>query len=134
MQFYLLSFVFNLTACFFLGAAFLAEKIPGYDEMAERIHSSILMISVGIGAAVVGVFKLFSPITPVFFFGDLFPALFGLVAGFILIVSYMKEKGKATGESVDRVFSLLESFQTILAFVGIGVVLLHFLFPEILFI
>jgi len=92
----------------------------------------------GILSAVVGVLKLLSPaMDTTFFFGDLFPAVGGIAAGYLLIFGIYRQDSFSTsppGGSLDKFGVNLLRFRK---FIGLGlmaVAVLHFLVPKIIFL
>ena len=86
----------------------------------------------GILAMVVGILKLLLPVK-VFFLGDLLPALAGIVAGFVIIYGFYRERASSTADNGSFRETLLYHKKV----VGIGllvVAVLHFLFYRALFL
>jgi len=92
---------------------------------------------VGILSGVTGLLKLLAPVQVVVL-GDLLPATAGIVAGFMLVYSFAFRRGpdsEAGGEGrMERIGDALLKYKKPIGFACIAVAVLHFLFPEALFL
>jgi hypothetical protein len=91
---------------------------------------------------VIGVLKLIfrSPGERVVIAGDLLPALVGIILGVILIGEAFGQHPKAEGgperveKSVEKVTEAIMPYRVPVGIAGVVVGLLHFIFPNILFL
>jgi hypothetical protein len=104
----------------------------------SRFSNPTAHLVLGILSAVVGVLKLLSPaMDTTFFFGDLFPAVGGIAAGYLLIFGIYRQDSFSTsppGGTLDKFGVNLLRFRK---FIGLGlmaVAVLHFLVPKIIFL
>jgi len=109
-----------------------SEKPPSFAD------NPTFNLVLGILSAVTGVLKLLSPtVDKIPILGDLVPAISGVAAGLVLIFGIYRQSTPSASPSTNSLDSLAG---TILAFrkpFGLGllaVALLHFLFPEALFL
>ena len=132
VQFYFLSIVLNALAGYIL--------LKGNEEGALGFKSGLSLkdesfrLVVGILSVLVGLLKILSVVegdVPVI--GDLFPALAGLLSGFILISEYYR--GRSTmevPERAEKVNRLLVANRKIIGVAALAAAVLHFLFPKVL--
>jgi len=111
------------------------------NKMIEktRFSNPTYHLVLGILSAVVGVLKLLSPnADKILILGDLLPAAGGVAAGFLLIFGiYRQESSSAvqqTNESLDKYGVSLLRFRKSIGLGLLAVALLHFLFPQTLFL
>jgi len=108
------------------------EESPLIFESGFSLKDETFRLIVGIAAALTGLMKILSPIDiPVI--GDLFPAMAGILAGFILIFEYYRGRTSldATGK-VEKIDRLLVANKKLIGIVGLVAAALHFLFPTVL--
>jgi uncharacterized membrane-anchored protein len=99
------------------------------------LDNETIRLVLGILTLVSGLLKLLSSIEgdiPVI--GDLFPAVFGLFAGFILVFDYYRTKTSIESEKSELVERILTQNKRWIGFVTIVSAILHFLFPSVLFL
>lgn len=116
------------------------KKKASIKIMENKISSSEIFTNktfrlvVGILAFIVGLFKLFVVVkSGVIIFADFFPAVFGLVSGFSILLNLYFSKSSI--EFIPEVLNVLFIKNvTILGFCTIIIAALHFIFPEALFI
>ncbi|MCQ2587666.1 MAG: hypothetical protein MJ174_06080 [Treponema sp.] len=116
------------------------KKKASIKNMENKISSSEIFTNktfrlvVGILAFIVGLFKLFVVVkSGVIIFADFFPAVFGLVSGFSILLNLYFSKSSI--EFIPEVLNVLFIKNvTILGFCTIIIAALHFIFPEALFI
>lgn len=116
------------------------KKKTSIKNMENKISSSEVFTNktfrlvVGILAFVVGFFKLFVVVkSGVIIFADFFPAVFGLVSGLSILLNLYFSKSSI--EFIPEVLNVLFIKNvTILGFCTIIIAVLHFIFPEALFI
>jgi len=137
IQLYVLSIVCNGLAGYVL---FLDD-----DSINEKtifsLSGSTFHLVLGILSAVTGVLKLLSPIPHnitstqgIIILGDLVPALAGLAAGLMLIFGIYRQNMSAKSGELDRLGVSLLAFRKPIGLGLIAVALVHFLFPQILFL
>jgi len=136
IQLYFLSILCNGLSGYLLFAGNENENEPA-EKSRLSYHTYHLVL--GILSAVVGFLKLLSPNADnILIFGDLLPALGGIAAGFLLIFGIYRHDSLAISQVQT---SSLDSFGlSLLRFrksIGLGlfaIALLHFLFPQTLFL
>lgn len=136
VQLYFLSIVFSGLA----GFLFIFENM-GKDDSAEgsikpSYMSNGFRLIVGILAAIVGILKLLSPMKGIPILGDLLPAAAGIVAGFMLIFEFYRDHSSDAGsyEKIDHFGDFFLHNKKAAGFAVLVVALLHFLFPQALFL
>jgi uncharacterized membrane-anchored protein len=136
IQFYFLSIFFNAVSGYVL--AMENQKEDRTFEAAGSTFSldnETIRLVLGILTLVSGLLKLLSVIEgdiPVI--GDLLPAVFGLLAGFILIFDYYHTKTNIESEKSELIERILIKNKRWIGFVAIASAVLHFLFPSVLFL
>jgi hypothetical protein len=92
----------------------------------------------GILSAVTGILKLLSPtVDRIPILGDLVPAISGIAAGLVLIFGIYRQSTPSASTSTNSLDSLAETLLSFRKPLGLGllvVALLHFLFPQALFL
>ncbi|MCL2374085.1 MAG: hypothetical protein FWC65_02430 [Treponema sp.] len=133
LQFYFLSIAMNALAGYIL--------LKGDDDDGLVVFkggfsfkNDTFRLVVGIVAALTGLMKILSVIegdVPVI--GDLFPAMAGLLAGFLLIFEYYRTRASAEAvDGVDKIDRLLVANKKVIGGAAIVAAVLHFLFPTVL--
>ena len=92
---------------------------------------------IGIISMVVGILKFLLAMNDTPFFGDFIPALFGLIAGFVLIFGVYRVRNSKVAENnskLDRLGEIMLRNRKVLGMVLLVAALLHFLFPQALFL
>jgi hypothetical protein len=135
IQFYLLSIVLNGLIGFLLVFGDVIEGNSTANGFKLFLSSWGLRLFLGILAAITGIMKLLSPVLngmPIL--GDIFPALAGLTAGFILIFGFYRENSakSETEGTLDRIGDAFLQYKKVLGVVLIIIAVLHFLFPTAL--
>ena len=135
VQIYFLSIVLNGLVGFIL--IYGAAKEDSADETNAQFFftSGGFRLILGIISVVVGILKFLSPMKTLIL-GDLVPALAGLVAGFVLVFGFYRERTSRTGDE-GRFGSFGETLLCHKKAVGVGLLVcavLHFLFPRALFL
>jgi hypothetical protein len=104
----------------------------------SRFSNPTSHLVLGILSAVVGVLKLLSPtLETTFFFGDIFPAVGGIAAGYLLIFGIYRQDSFSTSPpqgSLDKFGVNLLRFRKFIGLGLIAVAVLHFLFAKIIFL
>ena len=132
LQVYFLSVLMNALAGYLL----ISRGEGGIPEFKSSfsLDDETLKLIIGILAALTGLFTLLSPIegdVPVL--GDLVPAVAGLLAGFVLIFEYYRER--STLEENDRMQKIDRIFVGNKGIIGIAALIaavLHFIFPRVM--
>ncbi|MDR1109042.1 MAG: hypothetical protein LBL19_08415 [Spirochaetaceae bacterium] len=135
IQFYFLSIFFNAVSGYIL-----AMEGPKEEPVVETgsqfsLNNETIRLILGILTLVSGLLKLLSATQgdiPVI--GDLLPAVFGLLAGFILIFDYYHTKTSVESEKSELIERVLIKNKRWIGFVAIASAVLHFLFPSVLFL
>ncbi|MBI9103383.1 MAG: hypothetical protein JEY99_13275 [Spirochaetales bacterium] len=134
IQFFFLSVLLNVVGGALLASDFLNEKLPVIswlnDPFRDMANSRLIL---GILSIIVGIFKLLSVISgDVKIVGDLLPALSGLLVGFGLLVEYYRTRTDVQTEN--NINTILDNYKHIFGTAAIGVGILHFFFPRVLFL
>jgi len=134
VQLYFLSILCNALSGYVLfagGGNADSEKTPGLAD------NPTLILTLGILSAVTGALKLLSPtVDKIPIIGDLVPAVTGIAAGLVLIFGIYRQNvpSASTSSSLDSLAVTLLSFRKPLGLGLFAVALLHFLFPQALFL
>ena len=132
IQFYFLSIVLNLLA----GYTIIQERIESTEtDPWYSFNSDTFRLILGVGSLVIGLLKLFfsySTNPPIF--GDLIPALAGLLCGFMLIFEFYLSRTSIASEQSEKIALLLLGKQKWIGGLAIVSGVLHFLFPQALFL
>jgi hypothetical protein len=131
VQLYALCIIFNTIGGLILTSEYLLDRFKGFSKVNELINSKGSKLVVGIVTVVIGVFKLFAPMEGIPIIGDLLPAAASLAIGATLIFEFMKESSTMTSETMSRIDELVLSNKIIIGFAGIGVTIIHLLFPTV---
>ena len=145
VQLYFLSILCNGLAAYIFISRENWENETVESGMKFSPQNELFRLILGILAAISGILKLLSPYTqysenPVAgripILGDLIPAAGGLAAGFILIFSYYRDHVQAIDSEgkLDRIGDAFLRWKKILGFALLLSVILHFLFPQALFL
>ena len=137
IQLYFLSVLFNGLIGFLLVFENPAENGSIENSTKFSLNSGSFRLILGILSAMTGILKLFSPIfNRVYILGDLFPALGGIAAGFILIFEfYRNHSSKIEYEGqLDRIGNVFLRYKKMTGFALIALAVLHFIFPTALFL
>lgn len=136
LQFYFLSIVLNALAGYFL--------LTGDDEGVLEFKGNFSLkdetfrFVLGILTGLTGLFKILSPIENeagniIYVFGDLVPAVVGILAGFILIFEYFKNRATLDAtDNTEKIDRVLIANKKIIGICALAAAVLHFLFPRVL--
>ena len=118
----------------------------GFDQLDERLHvgsffsaatfkSPGFAFGLGVVTALVGLFQFLS-VHPddTIILGNLVPAAAGVVLGGTLMLAYYREKSTVESAFVNRLDAIFLQNSAGLAYLGLLVALLHFLFHRVLFL
>jgi len=134
-QLYFLSIVLNG----FAGFLFLFGDLGGNDSDGSgkrfAFVGSGFRLIIGILALLTGILKLLYPME-VLIFGDLLPALAGIIAGFMLIYGFYRERSSHVDdeEKINRFGEIILHYKKAVGIVLLAAALLHFLLPRALFL
>jgi len=127
----------------------LCNGISGYllfsgnegESINSQKFSPVFYLVLGILSAVTGVLKLLSPtMDKIFILGDLIPAAAGIISGLMLIFGiYRRISPVASSEvsvsgSLDNIALNLLAFKKPIGISLLAVAVIHFLFPQALFL
>lgn len=131
LQFYFLSIALNVLAGYILFTG--DDDVLGFKSRFSLKDETFKLI-VGILSAITGLLKILSPIEgDVRIIGDLFPALTGLLCGFILILDYYHGSSSMVASGrLEKVDLLLLKNRKIIGIAALIAAVLHFLFPTVL--
>jgi hypothetical protein len=104
----------------------------------SRLSNPTSHLALGILSAVVGVLKLLSPNPEkILILGDLLPAAGGVAAGFMMIFGIYRQDMSSTPQAQGTLDKFGIDLLRFRKFIGLGLIaiaILHFLFPEALFL
>ncbi|MCL2066670.1 MAG: hypothetical protein FWG99_04315 [Treponema sp.] len=141
IQFYFLSILCNSLIGYILfvydGAG--EENVDkGFNTGVLSINNPTFHLVLGILSIISGVLKLLSPaMDNIPILGDLLPAVAGVIAGFVLIFGVYRRQSTASVDKDSRMDRLGENLLRYRKFLGAALLvtaLLHFLFPQALFL
>ena len=138
-QVYFLSILCTGLSGFLLFTGLEGESYDSNEKFSLR--NSTFHLVLGIICAITGVLKLLLPVymgesKPIYFFGDLVPALACIAAGIVFVFGIFR-KNSITADakgSLDRLGQTLLYFRKSLGIALMAIAVLHFLFPQALFI
>ncbi|MCL2382052.1 MAG: hypothetical protein FWC64_10785 [Treponema sp.] len=132
LQFYFLSIVMNALAGYVLISG--DRDAPMVFKSGFSIKDETFRLVVGVASALTGLMKILSSVEgDVPIIGDLFPALTGFLAGFILVFEYYRNRTSVeVTERVEKVDRLLVANKKIIGVAALVAAVLHFLFPTVL--
>ncbi|MCL2232214.1 MAG: hypothetical protein FWB99_03965 [Treponema sp.] len=134
LQFYFMSIVMNALAGYILVTGDKEDHEPLVFKSGLSFKDETFMLVVGILSVLTALMKILSSVegdVPVI--GDLFPALTGFLAGFILIFEYYRKRTSLeTSDSTEKVDRLLIANKKIIGMAALAAAVLHFLFPRVL--
>jgi hypothetical protein len=131
IQLYALSIIFNTIGGLILTSEYLLDRFKGFSKVNDLINSKGSKLAIGIVAVVIGIFKLFSPMDGIPIIGDLLPSAASLGIGATLIFDFMKETSNVASDTLARIDELVLSNKIIIGFAGIGITIIHLLFPTV---
>ena len=143
IQFYFLSISLNIIGGFLLASEYLFNKFSGlsaFDGLTSFFENNpVRRFILGCFCFFVGILKFISVIKgdiPVV--GDLLPALFGVLIGFILIYEFYKERSKdkmnEAPSPMDSLQATLLKYKNAIGIAGIIISVFHFILPRVLFL
>ena len=133
IQLYFLSILCNGLCGYILFAGSEEQEI---DKSRLSLNNPTVHLVLGILSAVTGILKLVDPVRYIFF-GDFFPAIAGLVGGFILIFGLYKQGTYAMSESHKSMNDFAANLLNLRKPIGLALIaaaVLHFIFPRALFL
>jgi hypothetical protein len=105
------------------------------EKARFTINNPVFFLVLGICCIVIGVLKLLSPtLDGIIILGDLIPSAAGVIAGLILIFGIYRQDVSAKSGELDRLGTNMLSFRKPIGLGLMVVALLHFLFPQALFL
>jgi len=137
IQLYFLSILCNGVA------GYLLFSMNDGEDSSPRfpINNPTFYLVLGILSAVTGILKLLSPIPygvnsvrGVLVFGDLIPALAGIVAGIVFIFGLYRKEGAQSSGELDRIGTSLLALKKPIGMGLMATALIHFVFGQILFL
>jgi hypothetical protein len=106
------------------------------SSLRFSLHNTTFRLVLGILSALVGILKLLSPaLDGIPFLGDFLPGLGGIAAGFVLIFGSYRERATIASEgALDRVGDAFLKYRKGVGIILLAIAVLHFLFPQALFL
>lgn len=135
IQFYFLSILLNAVSGYVLITEDKEEDRAFETGPRFSLDNQTIRLVLGILTLISGLLKLLSSTQgdiPVI--GDLFPAVFGLFAGFILVFDYYRTKTSIESEKSELIERILIQNRRWIGFATIISAIVHFLFPSVLFL
>ena len=141
-QFYLLSVVSTIVAGLVLSSDYLKTKSDFFGSFRFLQKNKSIQVITGLVTAAIGVLKLIfrSPGEDVAVVGDLLPAAAGIILGVILIGEAFRQFPKQgevqekVEKSVEKITKRIAPYRIPVGIAGAVIGLVHFLFPQILFL
>ena len=137
IQLYFLSILCNGLSGYILFAGNNEGETPE-RSLHLSLNNPTFHLILGILSAVTGVLKLLSPtMDGIFFLGDLLPAASGVFAGLLMIFGVYRQSASITSEASGTLSHLGASLLRFRKQFGLGLIasaLIHFLFPQALFL
>jgi hypothetical protein len=130
-QLYVLCIIFNMIGGLILTSEYLLDRFKGFSKINDLINTKGSKLVIGIICVVIGVFKMFSPKDGIPIIGDLLPSAASLGIGATLIFDFMKETANVSSETLARIDELVLSNKIIIGFAGMGITIIHLLFPTV---
>jgi len=135
IQLYFLSILCNSLSGYIL---FAGNENEAEENSVSFLNNPTFHLVLGILSAVTGILKLLSPsIGGILILGDLIPAAAGIMAGFMLIFGIYRKDTSMSIESTGTLDILGANLLRFRKPIGLGlfaVSLIHFLFPQALFL
>ncbi len=134
-QFYFLSIFVNLIGGILLSGDVLNKQFSKLEMLQELFKAPSYIIGFSIFSAITGIFKIISVFAgdvPVI--GDLIPALLNIVIAVYLFISWQKNKKEELKPALEKTDVIIGKYENIIGITAIIVALLHFFFPDVLFI
>jgi len=130
-QLYFLSILCNGLA----GYVLFTGKDNDIEITNISMKNSTFHLVLGIMCAVTGVLKLLSPsFDGILILGDLIPSAAGLSAGLMLVFGIYRQDMSAKAGELDRLGVSLLAFRKPIGIALMAIALIHFLFPQTLFL
>jgi hypothetical protein len=137
VQLYFLSILCNgLVGFLFIFGDFGENNTTIESSMKFSLLSGGFRLLLGILTGVVGILKFFSPMEGMPILGDLFPALAGIAAGFLLVFGFYREHSTKVDDegTIDHVGEVFLHNRKIAGVLMLVITALHFLFPAAFFL
>ncbi len=135
IQFYFLSIVTNLLGGLALLTDAFEEKaafVAGYKVYMAR---PAFKLTVAFVTLISGIFKLLSvTYGDVRVVGDLFPALTGVLIGWILLLEYYRERTTVSSDTLITLEKIFVKNKSAFGIAGVIAAVLHFFLPGVLFL
>ncbi len=135
VQFYALSVVINVLCGLLLTLEENEKRTGVMSRLRKALDDRGVKFALGIGALVVGVFKILTPIAgdvPVI--GDLLPALAGVAVGGVFLTEFYRRSSDVSTETVQKLDSTLLVNKRYIGILAVGSGILHFLMPGVLIV
>jgi uncharacterized membrane-anchored protein len=139
IQFYFLSIFCNAAAGYILIRDGNQENNSDEHSIKAELESSAnndtIRLFIGVLALITGVFKLLSAVQgDIPILGDIIPAFSGFGIGFMLVFEYCLKTESIDSAKYDTLEQFLLHNKKRIGFLALGVAVIHFLFPQVLFI
>ncbi len=135
VQFYFLSIFVNFIGGLLLAGDTINRQFPGFESLQEFFKNSSYMLFFAILSAVAGIFKIISVFDgDVYVVGDILPALASITISIYLFNAYFVEKKGVSEPHIEKINIFIEEYKSLLGITIIVISILHFFFPDVLFI
>ncbi len=95
---------------------------------------SLFYLVVGVLSVFVAIIKLLSPVKGIAIFGDLFPAVTGILGGGVVLFNYFSENSSTEIKLPSFFNKLFVEFQKYIGIACVVVAIIHFIIPGALFL
>ncbi|HOU38237.1 MAG TPA: hypothetical protein PLV73_06585 [Treponemataceae bacterium] len=136
LQFYFLSILLNaVTGLVLLFADPSRREETVSRKIPEIAYDETFRLVLGILAGIAGFFKLLTVVRgDVPIVGDLFPAVAGMAAGFMLLHDFYRSRSSVDDDSVPVMVQRLVAGRRYIGIIALVSASAHFLFPTVLFL
>ncbi len=135
VQFYFLSIFVNFIGGLLLAGDTINKQFTSLESLQELFKSTSYKLIFAIISAVAGIFKIISVFEgDVYVVGDLLPAAASLAISVHLFSSYLYEKKGIVEEHLEKINIIIEEYKTLIGIACLIIAMLHFFFPDVLFI
>jgi len=135
VQFYFLSIFVNFIGGLLLAGDNISKQFNSIDSLQELFKSTAYMFIFAIVAAIAGVFKIISVFEgDIYVIGDLLPAAASIIIAIHFFTQYFYEIKGSAESHLEKINTVVEEYKTLIGYASIIIAILHFFFPDVLFI
>jgi hypothetical protein len=134
-QFYFLSVLVNITGGLLMAGNVIIKTIYNSEAIQKLLKIEAFLLIFSIIAAITGLFKIISPLKgDVYVIGDIFPAAASFTIAIHFFSKYLEEKNSVIFDPLGKIEPVVENYRSFIGIACIAIAILHFLFPQVLFI